>query len=490
MTLYQKFQSLDLDREALGLAPWTDWTDYFCTPKGARIIGGPGVDGIHFCFVRGFRDMVFAISPENLPGEYVHPIAKTFRDFLRLLLACGVDAMEQCWGWTKEEFEDFLEKYPRLEEEKTALAVIQTAFSLKPMDEPYNYIHEVQAQFDISRLKFDSEELNLSPEEPESPGWHVRWPGSDTDCVEYPLDKQYFWDDQIVWVPSLYVGEQGMIVDFCTEVAPERIQAHLNRWMPRFQAGTPLTRAEEQQQMRENPLTGDTVFRIFVGGTELQQKNGSQSSWIPPELYEESIDPEDRQILEHYDLNPHRGWILWRNTYPWPKDRPRPVGPVLLSMEQEPQPFPVLTLDNPRPGETYPIRNPVTGSTYAFRVIDCRAEELEDEDSEELTFPRHCTVLTYGVEPELSPEQLRVQDLCRADSPRYKDPARNQDCMGIAFVCGTRSREESGRTAASSLHFEPEAAQWEVAFRQQTRENFIRVLLDAPPEGVRNHDES
>ncbi|WP_222860695.1 hypothetical protein [Paenibacillus antibioticophila] len=46
---------------------------YFCTPKGARMIGWAGVDGIHFCFVRGFGEMVFAVSPMNTAGNYVHP---------------------------------------------------------------------------------------------------------------------------------------------------------------------------------------------------------------------------------------------------------------------------------------------------------------------------------------------------------------------------------------------------------------------------------
>ena len=95
-TLYQKFKNLPINFSVIGLEQTPTTSDYFCTPKGASIIGWAGVDGIHYCFIEGFGDMVFAVSPCNLPGDYVHPLAETFEDFLRLMLMCsGLDAMEQ-----------------------------------------------------------------------------------------------------------------------------------------------------------------------------------------------------------------------------------------------------------------------------------------------------------------------------------------------------------------------------------------------------------
>ena len=96
MTAYERFQALELDRSWLGLERGDTRGDYFCTPLGAQVIGWAGVDGIHFCFVEGFGEMVFAVSPANLPGDYVQPLAGSFADFIRLVLACGgIDAAEQ-----------------------------------------------------------------------------------------------------------------------------------------------------------------------------------------------------------------------------------------------------------------------------------------------------------------------------------------------------------------------------------------------------------
>ena len=85
-TSYSQFQKKHIDLTPVGLEKSTDPGTYFCTPKGASIIGFAGVDGIHYCFVRGFGEMVFAVSPMNTAPDYVHPLAKDFTDFLRLLL--------------------------------------------------------------------------------------------------------------------------------------------------------------------------------------------------------------------------------------------------------------------------------------------------------------------------------------------------------------------------------------------------------------------
>ena len=89
MNLYQQFKKLNIDQSAIGLGQCDTPAAYFCTPKGAKVTGWAGVDGIHYCFVKGFGEMVFAVSPANLLGEYVYPIARSFKDMLSLLLASG-----------------------------------------------------------------------------------------------------------------------------------------------------------------------------------------------------------------------------------------------------------------------------------------------------------------------------------------------------------------------------------------------------------------
>ena len=135
---YEKFLRSGMDLAAVGIECCRENTQYFCTPKGASVFGWAGTDGIHFCFIRGFGGMVFSVNPMNESQRYVHPLAKDFSDFLRLLLACGNEAaLEQAWRWSREEFEAFLLKNPAAGEGEKTLKELAKAMKLTPMEQPW-----------------------------------------------------------------------------------------------------------------------------------------------------------------------------------------------------------------------------------------------------------------------------------------------------------------------------------------------------------------
>ena len=78
MKNYEAYKNKEFDLSAFGVNRCDDDYTYFCTPVGAEIIGCPGVDGIHYCMVAGFGELVFAISPMNCPGD-VGRILRTFK---------------------------------------------------------------------------------------------------------------------------------------------------------------------------------------------------------------------------------------------------------------------------------------------------------------------------------------------------------------------------------------------------------------------------
>lgn len=148
MNTYEAYKNKEFDLSAFGLNRCGDDYAYFCTPVGAKIIGCPGVDGIHYCMVEGLGELVFAISPMNCPGEYVHPVAKSFDDFLRLLLVCDGDAaIEQCWQWSQDQFDQFMGEQEVLPETKKAAMRLMELTGLEPAELPYKYIRDLQKSF-------------------------------------------------------------------------------------------------------------------------------------------------------------------------------------------------------------------------------------------------------------------------------------------------------------------------------------------------------
>lgn len=160
MTLLKRFQALGLDCSPVGLCPGPAQGGYFCTPRGMTVLGWEGCGGIHFGRIRGYGDMVFAVNPIPAGDRYIRPLAHSFRDFLRLLLACGsTTALEQMGDWTREQYDAWLRAPENAvtAEGRAVLSRIAAAFRLTPMEDPFGSVKEIQASFDGGKLRYTDE---------------------------------------------------------------------------------------------------------------------------------------------------------------------------------------------------------------------------------------------------------------------------------------------------------------------------------------------
>lgn len=160
MELYARYCRLNADFSWLGLG-YKEPHQYFCTPVGAEIIGWD--EALHYCFIPGFGEMVFAVNPENFGGEYVYPLAETFRDFLGLILtAGGTNPLQQIILFDEAAYESFVSSpdevaYTQREEAQEVLALLQRELGVEPIADPFHYVKRLQADFDYSNIPFSEE---------------------------------------------------------------------------------------------------------------------------------------------------------------------------------------------------------------------------------------------------------------------------------------------------------------------------------------------
>ena len=503
MTLYEKFKKLDIDFSRLGLEQRDTRSDYFCTPKGAEVIGWAGVDGIHCGFVKGFGEMVFTVSPMNTRGNYVKPVANTFEDFLRLLLTCGgVDAVEQAWMWNRGEFDAFLETYPPDDEQRTVLNALRDKLSLTPMDDPYGYIKGVQSSFDYGRLCFSEEYYELVSDEPEPqeppeiPEWKVYFGngfgyhrGHDRPGKEIAVNKIFTWGGRTWHIPSVYSCGKGLAVDFYVEVAPNVYRAFMEKWRPWWEKDKPLTPEEEEQQMAENPMQVHFTPKATVNGRELRFSSGIASNWIPKSLRLEynhraySQNLESIWIAEHYGLDSELGWMFCRYFFPWATKTKPMMKTLSLLLEQDRTPIsgPRFTVSGV--GDTVLFTHPVTGECHTLQVVEYENQRVKFSHLEDdLEYPDYYIAMSYEVEPELPKESLAVLDCGKGDSPRKKASIGGADGPMSFFVGIVVDTDDNGKTnprsAYSALRFEPpEHIEWRIEFYQKTVED---IEIDLP----------
>ena len=162
MTMYEKYCRLDIDTKWIGLEKSDTEVTYFCTPVDAQIIGWENC--IHYCFLSGYHDMVFAVNPETCADQFVYPLARNFTDFLRLILSCGsTTAIEQIIGWNKDQFMHFVSCDDKRihPEQRTVLDAIKTKLQLEPMENPYEYVTLVQTQYSNCDIEYSNEYYDI-----------------------------------------------------------------------------------------------------------------------------------------------------------------------------------------------------------------------------------------------------------------------------------------------------------------------------------------
>lgn len=156
---YNQFVKLEIDFNSIGLEQGNHEGGYFCTPLDSYVIGWESC-GIHYCFIEGYDDMVFAVNPESVVERNVYPLAQSFEDFLRLLLTCKTTtAIEQIVGWNKQAFDEFIDSKDNEISESgiKSLQIIRDTFYLKPMPDPFSYVKTLQSSFDDSKIRYSSE---------------------------------------------------------------------------------------------------------------------------------------------------------------------------------------------------------------------------------------------------------------------------------------------------------------------------------------------
>ena len=454
---------------------------YFCTPRGASMIGWEGADGIHYCFVRGYGGTVFAVSPMNSATDYVHAVAADFADFLRLLLSCGHGAaIEQCWRWSREQFDAYLGENPPTDAALAVMDEIREKLALAPMEDAWGYIHALQDGFDYGKIKYEDPECIASLSEPEPEPWCVRYHGGrDKPGTELRLDRRFTWAGHEWCVPAVYSCAKGLVMDVGMSAPVDEVLAFMARWAPQGKAHySDFSKADRMRIEYEHPLSLDFSASVTVNGRVLDSEGASGWGWAPIEGWENR---EAQRAVEHYGLDPGRCWQFSRIRFPWKRRMEIKSLDAVFTPERVDVPGECFTVS--RAGEEVQLVSPVDGEQYTLTVCEYSAARTRFRDDSEWEFPEQYVTLEYTLTPELDRDDFQLTDVSEGDRPRLRrssagfGPTASASAL-IAVISGGDGRH----AASSSLYFEaPQQIEWLPVFREYPCEA-LELKLMAPAD--------
>lgn len=305
--------------------------------------------------------------------------------------------------------------------------------------------------------------------------WCVKFSRESKPGRELAIGKRFQWGGKLRYIPSVYICDEGLVLDICTEIERETVQRFLERWEPRIEHG--LSKQEQRQLRQEQPLTRDFNCHIFVNGEQIKNWHGSGYYWFPESLRPKTESFHDRTegYLEHYGLDMEKVWSFQRTYYDWP-DGPQEVHSLNGLLYMDHQDFVGEPFSMPAVGGKADILNPQTGATYTLTVREIQRESITiPERFAEYEMPSEATVMVYTLEPDLPHELFQLMDAQEADQARKKDGSTyNAGSVGMML----RLPKDGSHAAVSSMRFTaPETVQWEPVFRAKTVEDIAVELL-------------
>lgn len=510
---YQKFLRKHISLAPLGVEQNTENTVYFCTPKGASIIGWSGVDGIHYCFIRGFGDMVFSVNPCNNNLNYVHPIAYSFEDFLGLLLSCGTaDALEQAWMWDEEHFNRYIKENLLSKEAKALLLEISNRLLINPVKAPFTYIKNLQDTFDYSKIKYTEDfydpEMNRDIE-PIPPEWKVYYDGNFWGyhgrrhaATEISVDKCFVWAGHSWNIPSIYTCSQGVVIDFCMKIDNKSVADFLNKWEINYESCESIQLTKEQHMLMdlENPTTINFTPKIIINDKTIDMEHSCAIGYNP--LDEENrCDLVSKWVVSHYNLDMNTGWMIYRYAFPCHSKCVNNIKSLSIHMEQNMAHIPVARFNVNKIGDSIKFINPKTKETHNLTIIDYENQVLPKDfvNDETMDYPTCFKSMNYTIAPPIDSSELSVYDCSKGDSPRKKIASKDKDRlkddnlptsqndMAVCIIGGATgitaislSQQDDIHTACSSIYFEPvDNVEWMVILHEKQFDDIDITLIKA-----------
>jgi len=502
----KSFKKTEIDLSLLGFDMNGDFELYYCTPKKAQIIASSGVDGIHFCTILQFGEIIFAVSPMNF-GDCVHPIARCFEDLLRLLLHCGdIAALEQCYAWDEEQYKAFLIDNPVTEKQQAVLEEIKSKCCLEPIYDSFAYVKELQAEFDLSQIPYTEDyydpEMNAAaPEVPtewavyyEHGFWNKNAKGKPGE--EIVINKTFSWGDEVWHIPAVYSCSKGLVVDFCIEIQPEKEKAFIDRWYPVLARDENISDELREQIEQENPIDVNFRTHLRVNGKPVIAKHGNAIQWLPESCMPdgERCERESKEIIRYYGLDETKVWSFHRISFPWSTKRKPEIKTISLKLERELVTIQGVHFKNPSVGDVISFVHPIHKTEHQLTVLAYEKQEFPRQgfQHEEYEFPTLHTAMTYTLEPELLVKNFQVRDCLQNEQPKRKphnqfEPQANYDACAIAIIGGADGPTEifvsagqdlEQHRALSALRFEhTDDIEWKIVFREKLMEDIETELL-------------
>ena len=91
---------------------------------------------------------------------------------------------------------------------------------------------------------------------------------------EIRAEKHFTWDENNWYIPSVYLCDEGIVVDYCKGTECAAIKAFIDKWDLQNEHKNQYSKEQREQIVQEQPLNANVHVSAIINGKLLRQKNG------------------------------------------------------------------------------------------------------------------------------------------------------------------------------------------------------------------------
>lgn len=303
--------------------------------------------------------------------------------------------------------------------------------------------------------------------------------GRDRAGKEIEINKSFLWGGESRLVPSVYICGKGLVADILKSVSVEDFRAFAEKFgLDKNSDSCDFSEEHLVKIEAENPLGGGIYVTAKINGRESSMEFSSSDCWNP--LFPDGDGSE--KLLEKYGLDKSFCWQITRVSIPWRGRKPKKIGSLSLRLRADRLRVSEVHFKAERPGDRTEFTNPATGKTHILTVTDIERQSLAQFPHIGKDEPKFFTFLRVDISPEISKDALLITDCAEGDRTHKRALPRKASAIGIIGGADGPtviiSEYESGHTACSSMHFEPEyEPDWCMTFYDKPREDIEVELI-------------
>lgn len=454
MITFETFRQSCLDLSPLGLQDEPSAKKSIVIPENARVLAWLTNSQKYFCQIPEQGETVFAVDPKGFSEEQILPVAQNVACFIGLLICCKDAALiAGAHQWSRFRFQEQIASVALGMKAQSVLRALDNIYHPPVIQDPATYMLQLRQEFSAplhseQSVGFDVDFYHHCPKE--------------RSGEELVINRSMAGEDETWHVPSVFLCEEGIVVETYLEVLTSKLEDFFKNWSHRSEAS--LSLGEKLQRYLDNPLTTSINGILSINDKPVRCRNNFIAVWNP--LLDNPS--QVRRLLNHYRLDPDQGYLFIRYCFPRKGKYPK-IRTMQLTLEALPVMVPDESFTVHRDGQRFRFTHPSTGLDHIFTAVSLTQEALNPNFL--TNHPCFYSRLVYTLEPSISPDNFRVVDLEPSDFwEDYQDEP--------AAVIYADRKPDPGRYALSSLHYEPRSnIHWQILIRRKLHTDLEVKLL-------------